>query len=102
MKRFLLAPDAVQDLNDIWDYIADDNLEAADRFLRKLYDQILALAERPGMGHQREDLGDDRPLLFWPVGNYLVIYRASNGITEVVAVAHGKRDIPTFIRRRGI
>lgn len=100
MKRFLLAPAAAQDLIDIWDYVAADSLDAADGLLAKLYEQILALANTPGMGHRREELAEDRPLLFWPVGNYLIIYRSREGFIEVVAVVHGKRDIPTFIRRR--
>ena len=33
MKRFVLTPRAKQDVNDIWDYIADDSIEAADRVL---------------------------------------------------------------------
>ena len=102
MKRFLLAPAAAQDLNDIWDYVADDSLDAADGLLEKLYDQILALAKTPGMGHQREDLAEDRPLLFWPVGNYLILYRPQEGFIEVVAIVHGKRDIPAFIKRRDV
>ena len=54
------------------------------------------------MGHRREDLAEDRPLLFLPVGNYLILYRATKKPIEIVAVAHGNRDIPSFIRRRGI
>jgi plasmid stabilization system protein ParE len=49
MKRLVVSPDAAQDLHDIWEYIAEDNLDAADRFLGKLHDRILALAETPGM-----------------------------------------------------
>jgi toxin ParE1/3/4 len=100
MKRFVLSPDAAQDLRDIWEYIAEDSVEAADDFLEKLHDQMLALAQTPRMGHKREDLAEDRPLLFWPFGNYLILYRITKGFLEVVAVAHGKRDIPTFILRR--
>lgn len=100
MKQFVVSRDAAQDLRDIWEYIAEDSLDAADAFLEKLHDQILALAYTPGMGHKREDLAEDRPLLFWPVGNYLILYRSTKGFVEVVAVAHGKRDIPTFILRR--
>ncbi|MFN0101523.1 MAG: type II toxin-antitoxin system RelE/ParE family toxin [Bryobacteraceae bacterium] len=44
MKRFVLSPDAAQDLDDIWEYIAEDGLDAADRLIGELYDQILALA----------------------------------------------------------
>jgi len=36
MKRLVLTPRAEQDVNDIWDYIADDNIEAADRVLDAL------------------------------------------------------------------
>jgi plasmid stabilization system protein ParE len=32
MKRFKLTPSARQDLNDIWNYIAVDNMEAANGF----------------------------------------------------------------------
>ena len=49
MKRTVVSPEAAQDLNDIWEYIAADNLGAADRFLKKLEKQILALAITPGM-----------------------------------------------------
>jgi plasmid stabilization system protein ParE len=100
MKRFVVSPGAAQDLNDIWEHIAQDNLDAADRFLGKLHDQILTLAETPRMGHRRDDLAKDRPILFWPVGNYLILYRATKGFVEVVAVAHGKRDIPALTVRK--
>jgi len=36
MKRFVVAPEAAQDLDDISGYIAEDSLDAADRFLEKL------------------------------------------------------------------
>lgn len=90
MNRFLIAPAAAQDLHEIWDYAAEDNLDAADRLLETLYEQIRALAKTPGMGHQREDLA----------GSYLILYRVRTGSIEVVAVVHGKRDVPTLMRRR--
>jgi len=64
MKKFVLSPDTSQDLDDIWEYIADDNLDAADRLIEKLYDKFLALAATTGMGHQREDLAEEPTLLF--------------------------------------
>jgi hypothetical protein len=36
------------------------------------------------MGYRREDL-TSRPVLFWPVGGYLVIYRAERHPIEIVA-----------------
>jgi plasmid stabilization system protein ParE len=51
------------------------------------------------MGHRREDLTPYR-VLFWPVGAYLVIYRAERLPVEIVAVTQGYRDIPALLRRR--
>jgi plasmid stabilization system protein ParE len=35
MNRFVLHPGAYADLTDIWEYIAADNLQAADRVIEK-------------------------------------------------------------------
>jgi plasmid stabilization system protein ParE len=99
MTRYILGPDALQDLNDIWDYIAADNLDAANRFTDTLFAAFERLAEMPGLGHTRADL-TDRPLRFWPVGAYLVIYRAERMPIEIVAITRGARDIPRLLRRR--
>jgi antitoxin ParD1/3/4/toxin ParE1/3/4 len=52
------------------------------------------------MGHARSDLAGPRPLLFWPVGAYLIIYRADRQPIEIVAVTHASRDVPRFLRSR--
>jgi plasmid stabilization system protein ParE len=98
-KAFRLASDAAEDIREIWRHIAADNVPVAKRFRLKLLDSCRQLGMNPGMGHTREDL-TDQALLFWPVGSYLIIYRAERGSIEIVAVAHGSRDIPAFLRRR--
>jgi len=35
MNRFVLHPEAYTDLSEIWEYIAGDNLDAADRVRTK-------------------------------------------------------------------
>lgn len=40
------------------------------------------------------------PILFWPVGACLVIYRATSRRVEIVAVTRGTRNVPTFLRHR--
>lgn len=69
MNRYVLGVAAELDLNAIWDYIAQDNMDATDRWISKLFDAFEALALSPGMGHRREDLSAF-PILFWPVGAY--------------------------------
>ena len=56
MSGYILSVDADFDLDDIWEYIAADNLGAADRWIEKLFDAFEALGQAPGMGHRREDL----------------------------------------------
>jgi plasmid stabilization system protein ParE len=96
---YVLGIDADSDLDSIWEYIARDNLDAADRWIDKLFDAFQALADTPGMGHKREDL-TLLPVLFWPVGAYIIIYRAQFTPIEIVAVTQGSRDIPAFLHRR--
>ena len=99
MTAFILAPEALQDLQDIWDYIATENLDAADRVIDTLFAAFEQLAALPGLGHRREDL-TNRPLRFWTVEAYLVIYRAEQTPIEIVAVTRGGRDIPRLLRYR--
>ncbi|HMD78321.1 MAG TPA: type II toxin-antitoxin system RelE/ParE family toxin [Terracidiphilus sp.] len=99
MKEYVLSTGAEQDLDEIWEYIAQDNINAADRWIGKLFDAFDALARKPGMGHKREDL-TAYPILFWPVGAYLILYRVQNERIEIVAVTQGARDIPSFLRQR--
>ena len=74
MTEYILSPAASQDLEEIWDYIAADSIKAADRWLAKLEKATQRLAAMPTIGHTRKDL-TDKPVLFWPVGRYLIIYR---------------------------
>jgi plasmid stabilization system protein ParE len=99
MSLYVLSTGAEFDLNEIWEYIAQDNIDAADRWIERLFDAFEMLARAPGMGHKREDL-TNLSVLFWPVGAYLVIYRAMRERVEIVAVTQGARDIPSFLHQR--
>jgi plasmid stabilization system protein ParE len=99
MNEYVLGSEAEIDLDEIWEYIAHDSIDAADRWMGKLFDAFDAIARNPGIGHKREDL-TAYPALFWPVGAYLIIYRVQTERVEIVAVTQGAKDIPSFLRRR--
>jgi plasmid stabilization system protein ParE len=99
MSKYVVSAEAKTDLAEIWEYIADDNLDAADRWIARLREAFESLARAPGMGHKREDL-TAFAVLFWPVGEYLVIYRLRRQCVEIVAVTQGARDIPSFLQWR--
>ncbi len=99
MKKYVLSAAAELDLEAIWEYIAEDNIDAADQWIGKLFAAFETIEQTPGIGHTREDL-TSFPVRFWPVGAYLVLYRVLNKRVEIVAVTQGARDIPAFLRRR--
>ena len=60
------------------------------------------LAERPGLGHIRDDLiARTTGVRFWPVGAYLVIYRDQARQVEIARVLSGYRDIAAILDRPG-
>ncbi|MGB9147462.1 MAG: type II toxin-antitoxin system RelE/ParE family toxin [Acidobacteriaceae bacterium] len=98
--ELIVAPTARRDMQDIYDYLADDNPDAADQVIEQLRQAFRHLGEFPGSGHSRVDLAGGRGLLFWSVGRYLVLYRVTASSVEIAAVLHGSRDIPAVLRER--
>ena len=91
MPAVFKLPQAETDLDEIWLYIARDSIENADKFLEKIEERCLSLAEFPSMGVSREELMPSLRSL--PVGNHIIFYMpAENGIV-IVRVLQGMRDI---------
>jgi toxin ParE1/3/4 len=91
MSGFVLHPDALTDLDEIWEFIAADNPAAADRVLEEIYEAIRALVSFPQLGHSRSDL-TSQPLRFHSVGDLLIAYAPDEKPLIVIAVLHGRRN----------
>jgi plasmid stabilization system protein ParE len=91
MTGFVLHPEAYQDIQDIWEYIAADNLSAADRTVEEIYESIKRLVPFPGQGHLRPDL-TFRPVRFQIVREYVIAYASDESPLLVIAVLHGRRN----------
>lgn len=90
-KKIKWKPAAKADLLNIWEYVAADDLEQADRLLDAIEIQCQKLARFPRLGRARDEL---RPLLrSFPLGNYVVFYRPSKDGIEIIRVLHGRRDV---------
>ena len=64
-SRYVLSPEAVEDLASIWQYIqTQSSVEMADRVESVIRERIAFLAGTPGAGHQRRDLTDLRVRFF--------------------------------------
>ena len=91
MIAVIFSPEALCDLDEIWLYIAQDNVVNADRFideLQKLCEGELALF--PGIGTTRNYLEENT--LAFPHGSYMIYYRVSDKTVEIIRIMHGSVD----------
>ena len=92
MSAYAFHPEAFADLDELWEYIAEDNIDAADRVLADIHSTLTTLAASPQIGYRRPDL-TTRPLRFHVVRDeYLIAYAPDERPLWVVAVFHGRRN----------
>jgi toxin ParE1/3/4 len=88
---------ADEDLVEIWLYIAQDNIEVADRLLEKIDKKCQLLADSPKVGVRRDDLAPDVFCLI--EGKYLIFYRIIDETVEILRVLHGARNLETIFHQ---
>jgi toxin ParE1/3/4 len=91
------TPQAAADLIDIASYIAEDNLDAAERFLDAAEEAFTLLASMPSMGRVVTFQSPiAQGIRVWRVQGfprYLIFYRVVEHRIEIVRVLHAARDI---------
>lgn len=101
MSRFVLMPAAKEDIAEIRDfYLQEAGYPVAKKMMAEFLAAFRFLARTPGAGHARPDLAEHRPILFWPMGDYLILYSPGTHPLEILSVFRGSRDIPALIGRR--
>jgi len=91
MPPVVIRPKALDDLAEIWAYIAEDSLRHADAFAAAIDREIRGLARHPLIGRARPELLTNLRSL--PFGRYVVFYLSRKHGIEVVRVLHGARDL---------
>ncbi len=100
MKRYLISQEASADLDSLWDYIAERaSADVASDFIWKFYEVFSSIASSPRAGVNMPDLppGDVRK---FPMGNYLIYYRALPGKIVIARILQGKRVQRTAFRQK--
>lgn len=93
--KISISPEAVMDLDEIWDYIANvlKNPIAADRTINGILDKTDMLAEQPEIGTRlffSDELNSGYRYVIY--NNYLAFYRISADTVYIDRVIYGKRD----------
>jgi len=93
--RFEVRQTAQNDLSDIATYIARDNPERSVTFIEDLLGRIETVFERPLSFPARSEFGAGiRSAVH---GRYLILFRVSESLVEVLRVLHGTRDIDSLL-----
>ena len=96
---YQISSEAQDDLFEIWQRIALDSVDLANRVEGEFYSLFESLARMPGQGHTRQDL-TKRPVLFFPLYSFLVIYQPEVKPLRIMAVLRGQRNIKRILKNR--
>ncbi|NHZ34096.1 type II toxin-antitoxin system RelE/ParE family toxin [Massilia rubra] len=96
MGAVTVRPRARIDLDEIWDFIAQDSVTQADAFIGRMSATIQLLAQQPDLGRLREDLSHG--VRSFPFERYVVFYLPTKSGVELVRVLHGARDVEALLR----
>ena len=97
MADHFYSPEARLDLLEIWGHVAEDDVDTADRVEQEIQQAISMLAGNPGLGHLRRDL-TSKPVRFWAVYSYLIIFDPDARPLEVVRILSGYRDVAALLK----
>ena len=91
-----LTAEAENDLEQIGDYIAQDNPKRALSFVLALRDKCLSLADAP-YGFPLVTRYERHGIRRRVYGNYLIFYRIDGDHVSVIHVLHGARDCAALL-----
>lgn len=92
MKRLIISNSAQRDLRRIHDFIAKDNVLAADRWIDRLVESFNLVRSQPGIGRKRDRVGPGFRSI--AEGDYMIFFwQPSEDIVEIIRVIHGKRQL---------
>ena len=95
MTKILYSIEALQDLEQLGDYITDTLKTpiAALNTVTKIQDSIDILADFPRSGAPLSSIAEmDTDYRFLVCGNYLAFYRAEEGLVYIDRILYGRRD----------
>ena len=91
MPTLIVSPLAEEDLEEIWSFVAERDVEAADRLIDEITGRFDHLLAYPEAGRARHELLVNLRSL--PVKRYVIFYQPTDDGVEIFRVLHGSRDV---------
>ena len=95
MTKVRYSPQALKDLNEIWEYIETDlgNQDAAQHVVDEILDATERLSQFAECGAPVSSVSDiESEYRFLPVGHYLVFYRSVHDQVFIDRILYGRRN----------
>ena len=89
--QLLITPLAAFDLEEIADYIAQDNPARAGSFVAELRARCEKICLNPAGYRRRSELSDD--LRSCAHGNYVIFFASTTEQVTIIRILHGARDV---------
>ncbi len=95
MARLLHTLLALDDISDIYAYIAQENVTAAEKMVRRFDEIAWMLADNPLLGERADRYRSG--LYQFSVGKYVLFYMPIEGGIEVQRILHGARKLEDLL-----
>ena len=95
MNSYKITEPADRDLTEIWLYIAEHDLDAAEKLIQKFTGCFSLLAKNKKIGRDRSKLRDN--LHSYVYKNYVIFYIERDSGVDIYRVLHTSRDIGSVI-----
>ena len=96
-RKIFKRPQAAFDLIEHASYLAQDSFDLADRFIDASEQALARLASMPSIGNVRHFANPKlQGIRSWPIPGfekYLIFYRPTDDVIDVLRVLHSARDI---------
>jgi toxin ParE1/3/4 len=89
--EIVVSPDAETDLEEIGDYIAQDNPERAATFIEEIYARFETISRTPRAYAERPEI--DPGVRACVHGSYVIFFYVTDSAVEIARVLHGARNI---------
>ncbi len=100
-QRIFITPKASQDIDDLFNYFAQNNHDVALSFFDAVRLTIAQIAKTPGVGSpytvNNTRLTGLRKKAVEGFEKYLIFYLSQDDLLSVMRIIHATRDLPTIL-----
>ena len=92
MPRLIWSPQALLDVQRLYRFLADRNIDVAKRAVQAIRQEIKIIAQQPGIGRPTEHMEPEfrEWLIDFGESGYVVLYRFDGRDAVILAVRHQK------------